>query len=113
MSVTKIESEINAVSDINDNDCILRFRSKSNINHILLQIQVFQKCNVCIKAADTITGMSYALDMQLVLEGGQDNCATSKKDSKSTMSSITTNNKKQKLPLSETSKNSIKISRLK
>ena len=86
INVSIIEEEINGVSSFDETDCILRFMS----NNILHEIQVFQKCKVCVKASDAISGMSYSLEMKLIID-------TSKKSKLSISTQDQSQSKKKKL----------------
>lgn len=64
--MAKIQDQLNAQSSFDEKHCILTIHSKSS-NSILLQLQVFKKCEVCIKTTPDISGNS-CLQMSIVVD---------------------------------------------
>ena len=70
MSVSKIQDQLNALSTFDGKACVLTFHSKASSN--LLQLQVFQKCEVYIKTTCGLSG-NYSLEMNFVIDDVVDN----------------------------------------
>lgn len=66
MSVLKIQDQLNALSTFDGKNCVLIFHSKAS-NSNILQLQVFQKCEVYIKTTCGLSG-NYSLEMDFAVD---------------------------------------------